>query len=361
MVLMRFDIVQRKQKIIHIDMDCFYAAVEIRDNPKLSSQPVAVGGSGERGVLCTCNYLARSYGVRSAMSNKIALQKCPDLLILPVNMAKYKDVSKSIQQIFYEFSDLVEPLSLDEAYIDVTDNQYFSNSATLIADEIRRQIWQKENLTASAGVAPNKFLAKIASGWNKPNGLFVIPPENVEKFVLDLEVNKLFGVGRVTAEKLHKMNINTCNDLQKFALPDLIHRFGKFGHVLYLQSRGIDNRLVNANRVRKSVSVETTFLSDTNDIIFLNNELNLLYGDLTNRYTKLSKQYQIKGLYVKVKYKDFKSRTAEMIGSNLDKDKFLLLLQKLMNNVDIRLLGLGVKLLLNDDKLNSELLFDFTD
>lgn len=358
---MKIDMMQRQQKIIHIDMDCFYAAVEIRDNPELSSQPVAVGFSGERGVLCTCNYIARQYGVSSAMSGKIALQKCPELVVLPVNMAKYKEVSKSIQQIFYQFTSLVEPLSLDEAYLDVTDNQNFSNSATLIADEIRRQIWQKEQLTASAGVAPNKFLAKIASAWNKPNGIFTIAPNQIDSFVNDLAVDKLFGVGRVTANKLHNMGIMTCADLQKFSLMDLVRFFGKFGHVLFQQSRGIDNRLVNANRVRKSVSVETTFLSDTNDTIFLNNELDLLYDDLTNRYTKLSKQYQIKGLYVKVKYKDFKSRTAEMVGGNLDKDKFLSLLQKLMNNVDIRLLGLGVKLLPNNDDLNSELLFDFTD
>lgn len=337
-------IIQRKQKIIHIDMDCFYAAVEIRDNPKLVNLPVAVGGAEDRGVLCTCNYVARQYGIRSAMSGKVALQKCPELIILPVNMAKYKEVSKSIQQIFYQFTNLVEPLSLDEAYLDVTDNQEFSNSATLIAEEIRRIIYKKESLTASAGVGPNKFLAKIASGWNKPNGLFVIPPENVEKFVLDLEVNKLFGVGRVTAEKLHKMNIITCNDLQKFTLPDLIHRFGKFGQTLYLQSRGIDNRLVNANRVRKSLSVETTFSKDTANYQQITAELDNLYLDLVNRYNKIASEYLIKGQYIKVKYKDFKSRTAEITSHDLNKENFIMLLTKLLNDSEIRLLGLGVKL-----------------
>lgn len=349
------DVIQRKQKIIHIDMDCFYAAVEIRDNPKLANLPVAVGGSEARGVLCTCNYVARKYGIRSAMSGKIALQKCPKLIILPVNMAKYKEVSKSIQQIFYQFTDLVEPLSLDEAYLDVTDNQDFSNSATLIAEEIRRQILLKENLTASAGVAPNKFLAKIASGWNKPNGLFVISPEQVNDFVINLEINKLFGVGRVTAEKLHKMNISTCKDLQCIPLSDLIHKFGKFGYVLYLQSRGVDNRVVNANRARKSLSVETTFSKDISNYSQILIELDKLYLDLVSRYNKISSDYLIKGQFVKIKYKDFKSHTAEMAGCDLSKENFILLLNKLLNDDKVRLLGTGVKLSTIEDDFSGTL------
>ncbi|MCE3269463.1 MAG: dinB, partial [Burkholderiales bacterium] len=206
------------RKIIHIDMDCFYAAIEIRDNPELINKPVAVGGNSERSVLCTCNYVARRYGVHSAMSSRIAKSKCKDLIILPVNMSKYKKAAKIIQSIFFEFTNLVEPLSLDEAYLDVTSNQNHNNSASLIAQDIRERIWDEVNLTASAGIAPNKFLAKIASGWNKPNGQFVIPPNMINSFVANLPVEKIFGVGKVTLAKLHKMNIKKCIDVQEFSL-----------------------------------------------------------------------------------------------------------------------------------------------
>lgn len=350
------EVIQQGRKIIHIDMDSFYASVEIRDNPSLAKLPVAVGGSGARGVLCTCNYIARDYGVRSAMSSKLALQKCPELLILPVNMAKYQEVSKSVQQIFYQFTDLVEPLSLDEAYLDVTDNPDFQNSATLIAQEIRRLIWETEHLTASAGVAPNKFLAKIASAWNKPNGLFVIPPEKVISFVNDLEVSKIFGVGRVTNQKLQSLGIKTCRDLQKFNITELTNYFGKLGHTLYHQSRGIDNRVVNNNRSRKSLSVETTFLEDTNDNQILIKELDVLYDDLIKRYAKLTKQYHIKSLYVKVKYKDFTVRVTENAGSELNKDSYIILMNKLLNDNKVRLLGLGIRLIEPEIRLGS--LFD---
>jgi len=216
------------KKIIHIDMDCFYAAVEIRDNPALADKPVAVGGlAEERGVLCTCNYIARKYKVRSAMATAYAKRLCPNLIVLPVNMNKYREVANVIHGIFREFTDLVEPLSLDEAYLDVSDSPFFQGSATLIAKAIREKIWDTVNLTASAGVAPNKFLAKIASGWNKPNGLFVVRPQDVDGFVQQLAVDELFGVGKVTAKKLHDLGLKTCLDLQKKSLPELIDHLGE--------------------------------------------------------------------------------------------------------------------------------------
>lgn len=331
------------RKIIHIDMDCFYAAVEMRDNPALTGKAVAVGGTGERSVLCTCNYKAREYGVHSAMSSKIALNKCKELIILPVDMAKYKLVAKNIHAIFREFTDLVEPLALDEAYLDVTDNQLFKNSATLIAEEIRRQIWSKEHLTASAGVASNKFLAKIASGWNKPNGVFVIPPASIHDFILRLPVNKLFGVGRVTLGKLHAMKIHTCEDLQRFSLLELIKTFGKFGQMLYYQSRGIDERLVNPNRPRKSLSVETTFTSNIMNIEEILLQLPILYEKLVIRLCECS-GYLIKSLYVKFKFADFKVKSNEIASAAINLEMFQTLLTSSLEDMQpIRLLGIGVR------------------
>jgi len=246
-----------QRKIIHIDMDCFYAAVEIRDNPTLQDKPVAIGGtSKQRGVLCTCNYEARKYGLHSAMPTWIALQKCPELILLPVNMAKYKEVSQSIRQVFSNYTDLIEPISLDEAFLDVSSSDLHKGSATLMAKAIRSDIYQKEHLVASAGVSFNKFLAKIASDWNKPNGQYVIPPQHKDKFISDLPVSKIYGVGRVTANKLHGLNIHTCSDLQQWKLNELLDIFGKYGSVLYYLSRGIDNRVIQTTREAKSVSVE---------------------------------------------------------------------------------------------------------
>ena len=269
------------RKIIHIDMDCFYAAVEIRDNQSLANKPVAVGGSKEhRGVLCTCNYIARKLGIHSAMSTTEALRICPELVVLPVNMDKYKSVSLEIQQIFKKFTHLVEPLSLDEAYLDVSDSLYNAGSATLIATEIRKIIWNEQRLVASAGISINKLLAKIASGWNKPNGMFIIRPEEVASFIADLPVNKLFGVGNITAKKLYQLRIKNCSDLQQYPLAELRRRFGKRGVTLFYQARGIDLRSVEPNITKKSLSVEHTF---THDII--NVDEALIY--LTNMHQEL--------------------------------------------------------------------------
>ena len=211
------------KKIIHIDMDCFYAAIEIRDRPELADKPVAVGSApDQRGVLCTCNYIARGYGIHSAMSSALAYRQCPELVLLPVDMDKYRAVASRIQAIFHEVTDRVEPLALDEAYLDVSDVTDYHGSATLIAQAICREIFAREQLVASAGVAPNKFLAKIASGWQKPNGFFVIRPEQVDAFIYQLPIEELFGVGKVTAKKLHQRGFKTCADLQAVPLKKLI-------------------------------------------------------------------------------------------------------------------------------------------
>lgn len=334
-----------QRKIIHIDMDCFYAAIEVRDNPKLANLPVAVGGSStRRGVLCTCNYEARKYGVRSAMATATALKLCPDLVLLPVNMQKYKQSSKRIQDIFRQYSDLVEPLALDEAFIDVSESRQCQGSATLIAEEIRCQIWESEKLRASAGVSSNKFLAKIASGWNKPNGIFVIRPHEVESFVAKLPVKSLFGVGRVTALKMQNLNIHTCTDLQKYSLQELHRQFGKLGIQLYDQARGVDNRAVNPNRLRKSLSVETTFAQNISEISIIEMQIQLLVQSLKERLSSASLDFPIKSQFIKIKLANFKILTAEISSHALDPDEFISLFNKRYIGQDqsVRLLGVGV-------------------
>jgi DNA polymerase IV len=334
------------RKIIHIDMDCFYAAVEIRDNPALAKLPVAVGGSADRrGVLCTCNYVARKYGVHSAMPTSYAKRLCPELVVLPVNFAKYKDVSKRIQAMFKQFTNLVEPLALDEAFLDVTNSEYCNGSAMLIAEEIRRQIWQNEHLTASAGVASNKLLAKIGSGYNKPNGIFVIRPHEIDQFMQDLPVNKLFGVGSVTLNKLKQLNISTCNDLQQLKLNELIGHFGnKFGQGLYYQCRGIDERSVNPNRVRKSLSVEETFIKDLTSTADSIEQIKLLHVELLRRLDLAKIDRPIKSQFIKIKFNNFKQITAELASEQPNVDKYLALFSQAYTkyNIPIRLLGIGV-------------------
>ncbi len=333
------------RKIIHIDMDCFYAAIEIRDNPSLAEKPVAVGGPPEsRGVLCTSNYVARQYGVRSAMATATAYRLCKDLIVLPVDMPKYKKAAEHIHQIFKQYTDLVEPLSLDEAYLDVTASSHCKGSATLIAKEIRETIWNREKLTASAGVAPNKFLAKIASGWKKPNGLFVIKPNEVAEFIKTLPVDELFGVGKVTAEKLHKYGLKTCTDLQKKSLAELSDLFGKFGKQLYEQSRGIDNREVMANRERKSISVEHTFPEDINNRDMCLAAISVLHEKLQSRLQQTGLSHLIKNQFIKIKFNNFRRVTAETTAHEINVDVFRKLFFEAYIKVKlpIRLLGIGV-------------------
>lgn len=292
------------RKIIHIDMDAFYASVEQRDNPGLRSKAIAVGYGEARGVVTTASYEARKFGVHSAMPSLTAKNKCPGLIFVPPRFDVYHEVSAQIHEIFLEYTDLVEPLSLDEAFLDVTVNHKNNPSATLIAKEIRQKIFEKTGLTASAGVSMNKFLAKIASDCRKPDGLFVILPEKAEKFVESLKIEQFFGVGKVTAKKMHENRIFTGYDLKQRTEADLIGLFGKLGHELYLNARGIDHREVEPNRITKSISNETTFLQDKDNLNLLTVELYHLAKEVFVRM--LEEEFFGKTITIKIKYADFK-------------------------------------------------------
>ena len=250
------------RKIIHIDMDAFYASVEQRDDPQLRGKPVVVAWRGNRSVVCAASYEARKFGVRSAMPAVRAERLCPNAVFLPPDFPRYREVSRQAREIFKRHTDLIEPLSLDEAYLDVSENKTGLPTATQVARAIREQIRTELNLTASAGVAPNKFLAKIASDWKKPNGLFVIQPEEVDLFLLPLAVNRLPGVGKVTEERLKQLEVQTITDLRRMDVPTLESRFGRFGVRLYELARGIDNSAVIPDRPTQSISAEDTFEHD---------------------------------------------------------------------------------------------------
>ncbi|MBU0455509.1 MAG: DNA polymerase IV [Gammaproteobacteria bacterium] len=334
-----------QRKIIHVDMDCFFAAIEMRDNPALRNKPVAVGGKPEqRGVLATCNYLARKYGLHSAMASARALRLCPKLVLIPVHMEKYKAVSKVIYRIFKQYTPLVEMLSLDEAFLDVTHCEHCHGSATLIAKTIKQRIKKELNLTASAGVATNKFLAKVASEWNKPDSLFVITPEQVDAFLKQLPVTKIFGVGQVTAKKLHAMQVVTCEDLQQISLEQLVAHFGKMGARLYELSRGIDHRPVEPDRVSKSLSVEETFAQDLESYELCVSKLPTLIKRLNKRLQRVSDLIIYKQ-FVKIKFADFKRTTIETTTDHLDEELFTQLLQIRWQqwNKSVRLIGVGVR------------------
>lgn len=354
-----------QRKIIHIDMDCFYAAVEVRDNPELIGKPVAVGGSPTgRGVLTTANYEARKFGVRSAMPTATALRQCPDLVLVPVNMDKYRAASKVIHQIFSDYTDKIEPLSLDEAFLDVTECSQHDGSATLIAAEIRQRIHSQLKITASAGVSVNKFVAKVASDWNKPNGQTVIRPEQIDKFVEALPVGKINGVGKVTEAKIHKLGVKTCGDLRRFSEQELALQFGSFGARLYRVCRGIDNRPVKADRVRKSLSVERTFSQDRADAAALLEKLPELMDDLERRYQKQKSRYAINGIFIKLKFNDFQTTTMGHSGRYfwdraLLSHEFSQLIGQAWQrgNRAVRLLGLGFQFVEQDTAANQLDLF----
>ena len=335
------------RKIIHIDADCFYAAIEMRDDPSLQGHAVAVGGSADRrGVIATCNYEARSWGVHSAMPTARALKLCPDLKIIKLRMDAYKAASKQIHNILHDYTDCVEPLSLDEAFLDVSDCTLCSGSGTLIAKEIRSRVWQELRLVVSAGVAPNKFLAKIASDWRKPNGLFVITPDQVDDFVLALPVKKLHGVGKVTAAKLARMGINDCAQLREHSVLSLNKAFGIFGERLWSLARGIDERPVQPNSRRQTVSIEHTFDNDLPDLTACQAQLPHLLDELTRRQQRLDKSYRPEKPFVKVKFHDFTQTTVEQAGAPLNLDSYRLLLSAafMRGNKPVRLLGVGVRL-----------------
>lgn len=335
------------RKIIHIDCDCFYAAIEMRDDPRLRHRPLAVGGDpGKRGVIATCNYEARSYGVRSAMASAYAKKLCPDLLIVPGRMSVYRDVSIAIQAIFHEYTALVQPLSLDEAFLDVTDSQACRGSATLIAEEIRRRVRDSQGITVSAGVAPNKFLAKIASDWNKPDGLKVILPEEVDAFVLGLPVNRLHGVGKVTAARLHNKGVDTCAELRQWRKHDLAREFGSFGERLWELARGIDDRPVVVDQVRQSVSVENTYEHDLPDLPACLGALPPLLDKLAQRLGRLDGQYRVSKPFVKLKFHDFTQTTLEQAGAPITPQGFEELCAQAFarGGRPVRLIGVGVRL-----------------
>ena len=336
-----------ERKIIHVDMDQFYAAVEQRDQPELRGKPVAVGHDAERGVVSTASYEARKYGVHSAQSIQVAKRLCPDLIIVTPHFQKYKEVSGQIRNIFQDYTDLIEPLSLDEAFLDVTENKKGISLAMDIAKEIKQRILKTTGLTASAGVSYCKFLAKIASDWRKPDGLTVIHPDKAADFIANLNVEKIWGVGHKTAEKMHRMGIFTGADLRKQSLAHLKHAFGKMGQVFYEFARGIDERPVISEWERKSVSCEHTFESDISKPAAVTIELYHTVLELVGRIE--TNRFEGRTLTLKVKFHDFQQITRSITVDRIlrTKDDILPLAKQLMGEVEykthpIRLIGLGV-------------------
>lgn len=339
------------RKIIHIDMDCFFAAVEMRDNPALRHIPIAIGGSRQsRGVISTCNYPARAYGVRSAMPTGQALKLCPQLTLLSGNMEKYKAASAQIRAIFSRYTPHIEPLSLDEAYLDVSECQLFKGSATRIAEDIRRSIYLETGLTASAGVAPNKFLAKIASDENKPDGLFVITPDQVSDFVKTLPLRRLPGVGSKTAERLSQLGLNSCSDIANAPLALLVKHFGAQADSLLKRSQGIDKRPVCSNEQRKSLGVERTLEQDLQNYTECIETLSQLLPQLQRRLehyrnSNAGRMTPVQKVGIKLKFSDFRQTTVEKQGQPLELDNLLPLLDEAWQRRQqqgVRLIGLQV-------------------
>lgn len=295
------------RKIIHVDMDAYYASVEQLDNPELLGKPVAVGGGSVRGVVSAASYEARKFGVRSAMSGYMAKRNCPDIIFVKPRFDRYKEISKKIRSIFFEYTDLVEPLSLDEAYLDVTANKKGNPSATLIASEIRQRIFDDLQLTSSAGISINKFIAKVASDYNKPNGQKTVNPEEVIPFLEDLEIRKFYGVGKVTAEKMYKLGIFTGKDLKTKSLEYLEEHFGKSGHYYYQVVRGVHLSEVKPHRTPKSVGAERTFRENLSSEIFMLERLEHIANELQRRLHKA--KLSGKTVTLKIKYSDFSLHT----------------------------------------------------
>lgn len=352
-----------QRKIIHVDCDCFYAAVEMRDDPTLRDVPLAVGGDGGRGVVTTCNYRARAFGVRSAMPGSEARRLCPGLVTVPTDMARYRLASQQVMAILREMTDLVEPLSLDEAFLDVSEITDHKGSATLMARHLRERIRREVGITVSAGVAPNKFLAKIASDWEKPDGLFVVRPEDIDGFVRALPVEKLFGVGQVTAAKLHALGVETCGDLQAVGPDVLVERFGKQGYRLHEMAHGRDERPVVVSRIAKSISVERTFSQDLPDRSACETVMASLVADLNLRLTRKARHKPIHKLFIKIRYSDFSTHTLERVREHVKEpvfDDYLPLFKELAGEKDrpVRLLGLGVRFRNDDAPVTQLRLFD---
>ena len=348
---MDFDI---SRKIIHVDMDAFYASVEQLDKPELKGKPIVVGSPSDRGVISAASYEARKFGVRSAMSSVTAKKLCPELIFVKHNFSRYTEISKQIRAIFFEYTELVEPLSLDEAYLDVSQNKKGNPSASLIAEEIRDKILKKTGLTASAGISINKFVAKIASDYNKPNGQKTIPPNEVLRFIENLDIKKFYGVGKVTQKKMYELGIYTGKDLKSKSLDFLTLHFKKSGAHYYRIVRGIHNSPVKSKRTRKSIGAERTFSKNLASEIYMEERLKELSIEINRRLTK--SKVAGKTLTLKIKYSDFsvqtRSKTLNFYISDsdliFDEAKKLLFQEKLSNSV--RLLGLSFNNLNNEKK-----------
>ncbi|MNQ16029.1 DNA polymerase IV [compost metagenome] len=342
------------RKIIHIDMDAFYASVEQMDNPELRGKPIAVGGSENRGVVAAASYEARKFGVRSAISGVMAKKNCPELIFVSPRFDRYKEISSKIHKIFHEYTDLVEPLSLDEAYLDVTNNKKGIPSATLLAQEIRARIFNEVGLTASAGISINKFVAKIASDYNKPNGQKTVNPDEVISFLEELPIRKFYGVGKVTTEKMYQLGIFTGLELKGKSLEFLEKHFGKSGSFYYNVVRGIHNSEVKSDRITKSVAAEHTFDSNLSSEIFMMEQLE----NIANALVRRLKKHNIAGKTVtlKIKYSDFTQQTRSKTLPYFISDKGLiietvkeLLYQERMKD-SVRLLGISVSNLNTEEK-----------
>jgi DNA polymerase IV len=332
-----------QHQIIHVDMDCFYAAIEVRDDPTLRGQPVAVGGARERrGVITTCNYEARKFGVRSAMPTFLAVQKCPHLVVVPVHFEKYRHESARIREIMAAYTALIEPLSLDEAYLDVGA---LGRPAAEIAAELRRRIRRTTGLTASAGVGPNKLLAKIASDWRKPDGLFEIRPDDVAAFMRELPVRRIWGIGRVAAERLEQLGVTTCGQMQQLPVWRLQELFGRFGSELFHLCRGEDDRPVEPHRERKSLSTECTYDHDLRTLEECRAHFDALLADLLADLRKHGEARRITGVFVKLTFSDFAQTTVARSGAQPTPPAFHELLERGFGRSGrpVRLLGAGVR------------------
>jgi len=345
--------IDKIRKIIHVDMDAFYASVEQRDNPELRNKPVAVGGSKRRGVVAAASYEARKFGVHSAMPSVTAIRKCPDLIFAKPQFGVYKEVSLQIREIFQSYTDLVEPLSLDEAYLDVTENNFNNPSATIIAQEIRAKIKDETKLTASAGVSFNKFLAKVASDFNKPDGITVVTPDQADDFINKLPIKKFYGIGKVTASRMIAMNIKTGADLRKLSKEELKTKFGKAGGFYYHIVRGEDSREVKTHRTRKSLGAERTFDEDIIDADFMYLELKKIVGITWKRLQKA--ETSGKTVTLKIKYFNFVQTTrSTTLPGCVDSEEMLLDITKsLLYSPEyppnpVRLLGVTLSNLAND-------------
>jgi DNA polymerase-4 len=329
--------------IIHLDMDCFYAAIEVRDRPALRGKPVAVGGARERrGVLTTCNYEARKFGVHSAMPTFMALQRCPQLIVLATRFDVYRHEAAVIRDILHRFTPLIEPLSLDEAYLDVSAHPGAPGALAVV---IRKAIFQKTKLTASAGIGPNKLIAKIASEMNKPNGQFEVMPEELPGFMQQLPVRKIWGIGEKAERKLEGLGVKTCGELQHFNRPKLVDLFGKFGLELYDLCRGIDHRPVEPDRPRKSLSTEETFPVDLTTPRECEEKLDELFQDLMADLAQKESNRGISKIFVKLKFNDFTRTTAERAGLAPTLPDFRTLLAEAFSRTGkpVRLIGVGVR------------------